>query len=115
MYYWVLTSFIKSAIMISLFPLDFRTSFVYNVGTLGQTTGAWPTRHKQEDKMRLSVAYSVRFSHAQLAQLRAGAAATGRPVANFVRWAATRAAKEALQNSGPHGGALEKKQNGQAS
>ena len=63
---------------------------------------------------RLSITYPVRFSPDQLAQLKAGAAATGRPVANFVRWAATRAAKEALQNSGPHDGALENKQNGQA-
>jgi len=44
----------------------------------------------------MTIVYPIRFTPEQLAQLRAGAEATCRPVANFVRWAATRAAREAL-------------------
>ena len=40
--------------------------------------------------------YSIRFTPEQLAQVKQGAGATGRPLSNFVRWAAVRAAQKAL-------------------
>jgi len=44
----------------------------------------------------MTTTYTVRFTHEQIAQLKAGAEATYRPVANFVRWASVKAASEVL-------------------